>query len=243
MNTNITILIDNINFLLKKINFENINESDKLIEKIIIQINKAHNLVNEIINEKKISDNPKIEINDIQEFQNILISSINDENTNINTKKEDILQYIKNLNIINNNIQTKDLKMDKIISNDNKPILNEKSINIEESNLENTINNEFKKNKKKIENVNKEKDNKNNTVKNETQKIKIKRVFDNTENEIEGEYNKITYQSKINKKTLSAYTFCYKKNEIITKFLYKNSSKNKEFYNCFKSGKGCLGKA
>ena len=54
--------------------------------------------------------------------------------------------------------------MDKIISNDNKPILNEKSINIKESNLENTINNELKKNKKKIENVNKEKDIKNNTV-------------------------------------------------------------------------------
>ena len=229
MNTNLAILIDNINFLLKKINFENLNESDKLIEKIIIQINKAHNLVNEIINEKKISDNPKIEINDIQEFQNILISSINDENTNINTKKEDILQYIKNLNVINNNIQTKDLKMDKIISNDNKPILNEKSINIEESNLENTINNEFKKNKKKIENVNKEKDIKNNTVKNETHKKKSKEYLIIQKMKLKVNIIKSLINLKLIKKLYPHIHSATKKMKLLQNFYIKIHQKTKNF--------------
>ena len=90
MNTNMSILTDNINFLLEKIKLEKVNEGDNLIEKIIFQINKAHKLVNDLINEKRLTDNSIIQINDIQEFQNILISSINDENPNNNTKREDI---------------------------------------------------------------------------------------------------------------------------------------------------------
>ena len=38
---------------MRKIKLEKINESDNLIEKIIFKINKAHKLVNDIINEKK----------------------------------------------------------------------------------------------------------------------------------------------------------------------------------------------
>jgi len=85
-----SILTDNINFLLEKIKLEKVNESHNLIEKIIFQINKVHKLVNDLINEKRLTDNSIIQINDIQEFQNILISSINDENPNNNTKREDI---------------------------------------------------------------------------------------------------------------------------------------------------------
>ena len=74
-------------------------------------------------------------------------------------------------------------------------------------------------------------------------KSKDKRKFDDTKIEIPGEYNKFEYISKINKKKLIAFTFCYNKNNIITKFLFKNESKTREFYNCYKSGKGCNGKA
>ena len=101
--------------------------------------------------------------------------------------------------------------MNATILNNKKQIPNEDSRNIEDITIE-YHNNELNKNNKKIEKISNEKKDKNNNVEKEVQNIKkVKRVFDNTENGIEGEYNKITDQSKINKKTLSVYTFCYKK--------------------------------
>ena len=79
-------------------------------------------------------------------------------------------------------------------------------------------------------------------------KVKInnkneKRIFDDTKVDIKGEYHKIEYISKIKKKILNGYSYAYSENELVTSFLFKNYSTNKEFYTCFKKGKGCVGKA
>lgn len=61
-------------------------------------------------------------------------------------------------------------------------------------------------------------------------------------NKIEGDYNKINIDKK-NKKAKEYYNFCYSENNIITKFYYKNESKKKIFYYCYKQFKWCPGKA
>lgn len=63
---------------------------------------------------------------------------------------------------------------------------------------------------------------------------------------IEGESNKIEkIKTKTNGKKIVCeyYNFCYKSNNIITKFNFKNASKNNKFYYCYKRGKGCGGLA
>ena len=70
--------------------------------------------------------------------------------------------------------------------------------------------------------------------------IKIKRIFQNTDNSIKGEYNIVDIVKNKGKKPSN---FWYELNNIITKFLFKNNSKDKEFYTCYKVGKGCPDKA
>ena len=70
-----------------------------------------------------------------------------------------------------------------------------------------------------------------------------KRIFDDTKVDIKGEYHKIEYISKIKKKILNGYSYAYSENELVTSFLFKNYSADKEFYTCFKKGKGCEAKA
>lgn len=61
---------------------------------------------------------------------------------------------------------------------------------------------------------------------------------------IEGESNRIEIvktKTKGKKIICEYYNFCYKSNNIITKFNFKNASKNNKFYYCYKRGMGCGG--
>ena len=49
--------------------------------------------------------------------------------------------------------------------------------------------------------------------------------------------------AKRNNKLKTIYNFCYDKDNVLTRFIFKNKSKNFEFYYCFKSAKGCPAKA
>lgn len=67
-----------------------------------------------------------------------------------------------------------------------------------------------------------------------------KRKFDDTNINIKGDSTRenITKNDKI----IPIYNFCYEEDNILTKFIFKNSSKNFEFFYCYKKSKGCLGK-
>ena len=69
-----------------------------------------------------------------------------------------------------------------------------------------------------------------------------KRIFDDTNVDIKGEYHKLNIYQKLKKK-LTGYSFRYSENDFITKFIFKNSSTNREFYTYFKKGKGYEAKA
>ena len=59
---------------------------------------------------------------------------------------------------------------------------------------------------------------------------------------INGDYNKIIID-KSNKNSKEYYNFCYSENNLVSKCNYKNESKNKKFYNCYKINKVCPRKA
>ena len=76
--------------------------------------------------------------------------------------------------------------------------------------------------------------------KSENQKIKNKRTFNDTNIEIKGDY---TRENNIKKdKNIPVYNFCYDEDNVLTRFIFKNSSKNYEFYYCYKKAKGYKGK-
>ena len=74
----------------------------------------------------------------------------------------------------------------------------------------------------------------------EKHNIKNKRIFNDTHIEIKGDY---TRENKAKKnKIIPIYNFCYDEDNLLTRFIFKNSSRNYEYYYCYKSGKGCKGK-
>ena len=72
-------------------------------------------------------------------------------------------------------------------------------------------------------------------------KKKNKRIFNDTNINYTGDFNKEVI--KRNKKIKTIYNFCYDEDNILTRFIFKNKSKNFEFYYCFKLANECLAKA
>ena len=60
-------------------------------------------------------------------------------------------------------------------------------------------------------------------------KIKLKKKFDDTNINIKGD---CTRENLI--KIIPIYNFCYEEENILTRFIFKDSSKNFEFYYCYK---------
>ena len=238
---------NNINIIYKKIKFDNSKQDNEMI----LKLKKIFNNINTRLSQIKFNQNNfLINYEDIIEIQNIYLSEINKTENDYIIIKDNFEQYINNLNILLENSLTNSSPDN---NNANTTIITkEKKKEKEDAGKKDEAN---KNKRKKTSSKNKEKvkvknDNKiknNNDDKSESEdteikigKIKTKRVFENTDNSIKGEYNIIENDKKRGKK---AYNFCYENNNIITKFLFKNNSKNKEFYTCYKAGKGCPGKA
>ena len=244
MSRSLTFILDNINIMISKIPSDKINENEELINKIIKLINKVNNIIHEIKFETSKEDKLNINKEDILEIQEILLKSINDNNNDLKIKFDNINQFIKIINFLMTNI-------DNIKNDSAKYFKKEKTNNINSSKTNNNKKNEIKEeigNGNKIEENTKQLDEAQNNQENLNRKVKInnkneKRIFDDTKVDIKGEYHKIESISKIKKKILNGYSFTYSENELVTTFLFKNSSANKEFYTCFKKGKGCDAKA
>ena len=161
---------------------------------------------------------------------------------------DNIKQYIKNINFILKNIDNKriDSKFNIKNENGNNNISIKKTIKSEKTDRkkEEGYMPIMEKGSKQVEELksNLQENNKNKKI-NKVKNNKDKRIFDDTNVDIKGEYHKIEYISKIKKKKLTGYSFSYSENDFITKFIFKNNSTNREFYTCFKKGKGCEAKA
>ena len=174
------------------------------------------------------------------EMLNFLIEELNVQKNedNLNLYKTMIIKYINEIQkLTDNNINGNQELLNP--ANNQKDITEITNINNNKDSLKKYLE-EYKKNVIKINEIlgqnvklnNKNEINeikinnkKNNKHKNIESNEKI-RIFNDTDNKIEGDYNKINIEKK-NKKAKEYYNFCYSENNIITKFYYKNESKKK----------------
>lgn len=152
------------------------------------------------------------------------IESEKNKDSNIDTTEKyrnekdllDIINETSNINLIINVVD----------------LIYNKYKNIENNNIKEDNQLESKDNKQ--ENHEEIKENKN--IKNNK-----KRNFNDTTINYKGDYNKQI--KNINNKMKTIYNFSYDDNNILTRFIFKNKSKNFEFYYCYKAAKGCPAKA
>ena len=154
--------------------------------------------------------------------KNIKKEKNKDSNTDKATKyrnEKDLLDIINETNNINIIVNAVELIYNKYKNTENN--------NIKEDNKIESIDN-------KIEHHEEIKENKN-------IKINKKRNFNDTTINYKGDYNKQI--KNINNKIQTIYNFSYDDNNLLTRFIFKNKSKNFEFYYCYKAAKGCPAKA
>ena len=156
-------------------------------------------------------------------------SKVNDE---INSQNEkDLMEIIDKTNNIVIIANTLTLLINAMRKKENKIILKE-----------NNIKNNSLNNKKSTNDKNEEDEQISNVIEEKSEKhnVKNKRIFNNTRIEIKGDYTRENRTKK--NKIIPVYNFCYDEDNLLTRFIFKNSSKNYEFYYCYKSGIGCKGK-
>ena len=186
---------------------------------------------------------------------NILIEELNSQKNddNLNIYKKMIIKYINEIQNLTHNDFNGKLEILNL-ANTQKDIIELININNNRESLKKlleeyknnfyTINEllgqNIKINEKKEINEIKENTKKINKHKKVAENIK-KRIFNDTDNKIEGDYNKVILE-KNNKKAKEYYNFCYSENNTITKFYYKNESKKKYFIIVINNSKDVLGK-
>ena len=186
---------------------------------------------------------------------NILIEELNSQKNddNLNIYKKMIIKYINEIQNLTHNDFNGKLEILNL-ANTQKDIIELININNNRESLKKlleeyknnfyTINEllgqNIKINEKKEINEIKENTKKINKHKKVAENIK-KRIFNDTDNKIEGDYNKVILE-KNNKKAKECYNFCYSENNTITKFYYKNESKKKYFIIVINNSKDVLGK-
>ena len=223
--TEYTITIELIQNMMHLIITKIKNNADKpmiLIQQLTNLIENLRNYYSKINFLLETKNNTALKV--IIDFQEQLFPEIKSIKTETEIKKniDNLETYIKNneliIDILKNNFKNNINKANH--DNITKNIINDNDLN-------------------KIQN-----DNKNEIIESGKTKNKIKKTTTklNTTISIEGEYNKVELvKTKANwKKIISEYyNFCYKSNNIITKFNFKNGSRNNKFYYCYKRGKGC----